>query len=268
MSKHFDRLLKTLKTRQDVTALGFSKDELKSLASDIDENLNAIEETATDEDVENAIKTAIDGVIPMLKLAQMQASRIVAKKLKEQDDERKAAEEEAARKKEEEDKKAEEERKRNNPNPAPEPKPNDNPNPKPEEKKEDDELKSLIKTLTEKISKQDETIASQNARIESILSGSVREKRKAVLEAKLKGAGTIGKTYRRMFERIDIKDDEEFDNLLEQLDEDLKDYKQDVNNELLARQTAPPPAPDKSDENEEVEVMSDDEIKAMAQRRS
>jgi hypothetical protein len=263
MSKHFDRLLKTLKTRQDVTALGFSKDELKSLASDIDENLNAIEDTATDEDVENAIKTAIDGVIPMLKLAQMQASRIVAKKLKEQDDERKAAEEEAARKKEEEEKKAEEEGKK-----TPEKKPDDNPNPKPEEKKEDDELKSLIKALTDKISKQDETIASQNARIESILSGSVKEKRKAVLEAKLKGAGTIGKTYRRMFERIDIKDDEEFDNLLEQLDEDLKDYKQDVNNELLARQTAPPPAPDKSVENEEVEVMSDDEIKAMAQRRS
>ena len=268
MSKHFDKLLKTLKTRQDVTALGFSKDELKSLASDIDENLNDIEETATEEDVENAIKTAIDGVIPMLKLAQMQASRIVAKKLKEQDDERKAAEEEAARKNEEDEKKAEEEPKKNNPNPTPAPKPNDNPNPKPEEKKEDDELKSLIKALTDKISKQDETIASQNARIESILSGSVKEKRKAVLESKLKGAGTIGKTYRRMFEKMDIKDDDEFENFLEQFDEDLKDYKQDVANELLTRQSAPPPSPDKSDDNDEVEVMSDDEIIAMAKRRS
>lgn len=263
MSKHFEKLLKTLKTRQDVTALGFSKDELKSLASDIDENLNTLEETATDEDVENAIKTAIDGVIPMLKLAQMQASRIVSQKLAKIDEEKKAQEEEAARKKEEEERKAAEEAARQN---QPDPK---NPGQNTDEKKDDDELKSLIKTLTDKISKQDETIASQNARIESILSGSVKDKRKAVLEAKLKGAGTIGKTYRRMFERIDIKDDEEFDNLLEQIDEDLKDYKQDVANELLARQSAPPPAPDKKDDNpEEVEVMSDDEIREMAKRRS
>ena len=231
MSKHFDKLLKTLKTRQDVTALGFSKDELKSLASDIDVNLDSIEETATDEDVENRIKSEIDAVIPMLKLAQMQASRIVSQKQK--------------------------------------PEPDQNSNPNPEEKKEDDELKSLIKTLTDKITKQDETIASQNARIEDILSGSVKEKRKAVLEAKLKGAGTIGKTYRRMFERMDIKDDEEFNNLLEQIDEDLKDYKQDVANELLARQSTPPPAPDKEDDNlDEVEVMTDDEIREMAKRRS
>lgn len=258
MSKHFDKLLKTLKTRQDVTALGFSKDELKSLASDIDVNLDSIEETATDEDVENAIKIAIDGVIPMLKLAQMQASRIVSQKLSKIEEERKAAEEEAIRQKEEEKKKTEE----GAPNQS-------QPAPKPDEKKEDDELKSLIKTLTDKISKQDETIASQNARIESILSGSVREKRKAVLEAKLKDAKTIGDIYRRMFEKIDIKDDDEFESLLEQLDTDLKSHKQDVANELLARQTAPPPAPDKSTENsDEVEVMSDDEIRAMAKRRS
>ena len=249
MSKHFDKLLKTLKTRQDVTALGFSKDELKSLASDIDVNLESIEETATDEDVENKIKEAIDGVIPMLKLAQMQASRIVAKKLKEQDDERKAAEEEAKNKKkdgnEEEDKPV-----KITPNPIPEP-----------AKKEDDELKSLIKALTDKMTKQEEALAKQNETIANLMKGNITEKRKAIVEAKLKDAGTLGKTYKRLFEKLDIKDDDEFNEFLEQIDEDLKDYNQDVANKLLEKQNpTPPAAPGKKASEEKVEVMSDEDI--------
>lgn len=266
MSKHFDKLLKTLKTRQDVTALGFSKEELKSLASDIDENLDSIKETATDEDVENAIKVAIDGVIPMLKLAQMQASRIVSKKLKEQDDERRQAEEEDEKKRKADEK------------PAEGTKNADEGKQKPaEEKKEDDELKSLIKALTEKVSKQDETIAKQNEAMAQLLAGNVKDKRKAILEAKLKGAGKYGSRKMREFERISFRDDSDFNDFLDEIDEDLEDIKaerdslkakweQDKANDELAKQTQQPPAPDKDSDKKDVEVMSDEQIIALAKQ--
>ncbi len=257
MSKHFDKLFKTLKTRQDVTALGFSKDELKSLASDIDGNLDSLEETATDEDVENKIKDVIDGVIPMLKLAQMQASRTVAKKLKEAEDARLAAEEEEKRKKEDEESAKQ--------TAATEQKPKQEEPPVSESRKDDDELKSLIKALNEKMTKQEEALAKQNETIANLMRGNIKEKRKAIVDAKLKNAGTLGRTYLRMFERLDIKDDNEFNEFLEQIDEDLKDYKQDVANELLAKQSPTPPVtPSKKDEEEEkVDVMSDEEIDSL-----
>ena len=41
-----ERVLKALKTRKDVAALGFSKDEIKSLASDMEQNLDFEEDAA------------------------------------------------------------------------------------------------------------------------------------------------------------------------------------------------------------------------------
>lgn len=266
MSKHFEKLLKTLKTRQDVTALGFSKEELKSLASDIDENLDSIEETATEEDVENKIKEAIDGVIPMLKLAQMQASRIISKKLKEQDDERKQAEEEKRKAKEEAAKKAAEEAAKKKEEPV---------KPTEETEKEDEELKSLIKALTEKVTKQEEALSEQSKTISSLLVGNIKEKRRAIVEAKLTGSGKYGIRKKREFERMTFKDDSEFNAYLDEIAEDLEEIKQEnaeilakekqrEADEALAKQQQQPPAPSKEKE-QEVEVMSDDEIDSIAE---
>jgi hypothetical protein len=123
-----------------------------------------------------------------------------------------------------------------------------------------------MKQLTDKLTKQEEAIARQNETISNLMKGNVREKRKAIVEAKLKDAGTIGKTYKRMFDKLNFEDDTQFEEFLEQIDEDLKDYKQDLANELLAKQNPTPPAtPDKKDDEEEqVEEFTDAEIDALA----
>jgi hypothetical protein len=262
MSKHFDKLLKMLKTRQEVTALGFSKEEIQSLASDMDKNL-VISEDAADDDVENTINNAIETVIPVLKLAQASSFRIVSKLKKEMEDEKQRAEEEAAAlkaKEEEEKRKADDEKRK-----ADDAARRNEPDPKHEENdKKYDELKDMLKTLTDKMSSQDETIKKQNETITNLLRGNVKEKRKAILEAKIKDAGTLGKTYRRAFEKMEFKDDSEFDAFLSQFDEDYKDYEQDIANKRLERDRQVPDPNNPDNHEDKVEVMSDEDIDALA----
>lgn len=69
-------------------ALGFSKQELKSVAEHISDNLD-LEDEASEEDVEAAITAQIDAALPLLKLTQSAVSRIVnarAAKADEDDD--------------------------------------------------------------------------------------------------------------------------------------------------------------------------------------
>ena len=58
MNKHFQKVLKKLKTSKDVKALGFSRSEIKGIAAKIADNLD-VEDNASDEDVDGAIDEAI-----------------------------------------------------------------------------------------------------------------------------------------------------------------------------------------------------------------
>lgn len=68
------KVLKVLKPK--VSAFGFSKEEVESAAATIASNLNLAED-ASEEDVTNAINTAVDNAIPFLKVGQQAASRQV-----------------------------------------------------------------------------------------------------------------------------------------------------------------------------------------------
>lgn len=68
------KVLKALKPK--VSALGFSKEEVESAAAHIASNLH-LEEGASEEEVTNAINTAVDNAIPFLKVGQQAASRQV-----------------------------------------------------------------------------------------------------------------------------------------------------------------------------------------------
>lgn len=246
MSK-LEKVLKALKTRKDVTALGFSKDEIKSLASDIDQNLD-FEEDAAEEDVENGINTAIESIIPVLKLAQKASSRIVKKKLQEIEEQKAADEDEDD---EQEDVQAVE---------TPKAKVKVKKTQKQPTEDKDDEVKTLLKSMMAKIEKQDEAI-------NRMMNGTVTEKRKARLQERLKDAGTLGKTYLRLFDKMKFEDDADFEKLLNDAEDDLKAYQQDIADKGMEKMTQVPPKPEEkeAEKESEVEVMSDEEIDAMVE---
>ncbi len=254
MSKHFEKVLKALKTSDEVKALGFDKDEIKRLASNIDKKLN-LEDDASDEDVESAIDEAVENAIPYLKMAQSSASRIVKKKLAkskkdEDDDEDEDDDDDTVDDDDDED---------------------DDDEPKGKSKKskkskknrqtksdDDDDVKSLLKTLLKKVEKQDETIAN-------LRKGNTEDKRRSKLEKLLKDTGSFGKRYLRQFDKMNFEDDDEFEEFLEEVKDDLEETNQERANaglDKLGIKVAPTSR--KDDEDEQTEVVTDDELDALA----
>lgn len=59
-----------------VSAFGFDKSEVMGIAAEIANNLN-LKEDATDEEINEAIETRVDAVLPYLKFGQSQANRVI-----------------------------------------------------------------------------------------------------------------------------------------------------------------------------------------------
>lgn len=243
MSKHFQKLLKALKTSDEVKALGFNKEEIQSLASDLDKNLS-IEENASDEDVESAINEAVDKAIPFLKMAQKSSSRIVKKALE--------------KKKEEDEDDEDDEEPEDDDEPEEDKKPKGKKSKKGSQRTESDEsdIKKLLETFMKKIEKQDELIAS-------LQKGNKTDKRRAKLEKILKDTGTFGKRTLRQFEKMDFEDDEEFEEFLDGVKEDLEEANQERANAGLAK-LGVLPSPDGKDKEKPTEEITDKELDKLA----
>lgn len=240
MSKTFQKLLKALKTSDEVKALGFNKEELRSLASDMDKNLT-LEENASDEEIESAVEEAVEAAIPFLKLAQKSSSRIVKKSL-----DKKKKDEEIEDEEDEDDEEQDD----------------DEPVVKKKTKKEhrkesndDSEIKKMFDLLMKKIDKQDETISS-------LRKANVKDKRRIELEKLLKDTGSFGKRTIRQFEKMTFENDDDFDEFLDEVMEDLKDANQERANAGLAKLGVV--TPDKKTKEEQVELMTEEELDKLA----
>ena len=244
MSKHFQQLLKALKTSDEVKALGFNKEEIKSLASDMDKNLK-IDENASDEDVESAIDEAVEHAIPFLKMAQKSSSRIVKKALE--------------KKKEDDDDDDDDDEPNDDDEPDGEEKPKDGKKTKKERNRaesEDSEIKKMLTTIMKKMEKQDETIAN-------LRKGNTTDKRRAKLEKLLKDTGTFGKRTLRQFDKMDFEDDDEFEDFLDDVKADLEEANQERANAGLAKLGAVP-TPDKGGKEDKPEEITDNELDKLA----
>ena len=252
MSKHFEKVLKALKTSDEVKALGFDKEEIKRLASDIDKKLN-LEDDASDEDVDNAIEEAVDTAVPYLKMAQSTASRIVKKKLakskKDEDDEDEDDDDDDDHGDEDED---DDEDKKSLSKKSKKSK-------KHQSNSDDSETTKLLNAILKRMDKQDENIAN-------LKKGNTEDKRRAKLEKILKDTGSFGKRYLRQFDKMTFEDDEEFEDFLEEVQDDLDETNQERANaglEKLGIKTAPKGKKENQDE-EEVESITDDELEKLA----
>lgn len=244
MSKHFTKILKELKTREEIKALGFNYDELKSLASDLDKNLT-IDEQASDDDIESAVTGLVETAIPYLKMAQKTSSRIVKKSL-----EKAKAQEEDEEEEDDSDDNDETD--------------DDHKTPKSDKSKKASrttsdstlETSKLLAKILERMQKQEEMISEMRQ-------GNTKDKRRTQLEKLVKGTGSFGKRALRSFDKISFKDEEDFDDYLEEVRNDLEELNQERANAGLSKLGASVQA-DKKHEKEEVEVLTDDELDKLA----
>lgn len=239
MNKHFRKVLDALKTNKDIKALGFSRKELKGIAANVADKLT-LEDDATDDDVSEAIGSAIDDVLPLLKFTQSAVDRQVQEYKRSNDDDE----------------------------PDDDDDPDDEPTPKSPSKKnrkgkkdsddEDSATLVAIKKLTE-------IVTTLQGDVTALKRGNTTNSRRAKVEKLLTNTGKFGERQLKAFSRMSFKDDEEFDDYLDELKEDIEAENQDrADHGLEKLGNIPSPRNKKNSKNDE-ELMSDDEVKKLAQ---
>ena len=227
-------ILKQLKTK--AKAFGFSKKELESVAEQISSNLT-LEEDASDEDVNAAIEKAVDAVIPFLRVSQSAASRAIqafkdAHPVEGDDDDEGDGE-------------------GNEPEPAPATSKKGQKKGTKNQTTNDDDTPAWAKKLLERIDK----IEGANA----------ADKRQSRLEKLLKDTGSFGKRTLNSFKRMSFKDDEEFEEFLEEVKSDLEELNQERANDGLSKLgSVPKTGGKKTEDKDEVEPMTEDELTELA----
>lgn len=248
MKKHFKKVLDALRTSKDIKALGFSHRELKGVAAKIADKLDSeIKEDATEEEIQGAIDDAIDSVLPFLQFTQaVSDSRVQSYKSthskKEDDEEDDEDEEEPVVRKSHKSQSSHKVDKSDG------------------EGDVESMLSKAIKPLLEKFD-------SIQAEISDLKKGKVADSRKAKLEKLLKDTGKFGERTLRAFNRMSFKDDEEFEDFYEEVENDLEAENQERANRGLDKLGAPDAsagAANKRRKKDDEEIMSDDEVKELA----
>lgn len=213
-----------------VKAFGFNKKELQGIAAQIADNLTSTEE-ASDEDVNAEIEKAVDAVLPILKLGQAYANRVI--NANRNDDEDNDDDENDDDNNEESGSKSKR-------------------SPKTKNKKSDEEpawFKAYRETMEKKLS--------------DLVGERVADKRKAKLEKLLKDTGKFGERTLKSYARMQFKSDEDFDEFYSEVEEDLKSENQERANKGLDKLGAPATGGSMT-KDQKSEVLSEDEIKAIA----
>lgn len=237
--------------RTKTKALGLNRKELESLALKIDKNLQ-LEEDASDEDVDAAIEEAIDSALPFLEVSQSVAQRSIQTALQR----RQAQQDEGDNDEDDDpddDGQDDGEGDRNNRQRG---KGKKNRNPK--HNSEDSELMKLIK-------EQSEAIKSLKGQIDTMQGDRVHDSRRTKLKKLVENTGTFGKSVLKQFDLMTFKDDDAFDYYLDDVQKDLDELNQERANEGLKKLgDVPAGKKNKSPENNSVDVLSDDDIIALA----
>lgn len=238
MNRHFRKVLDALKTNKDVKALGFSRKELKGIAANVADKLT-LEDDATDDDISEAIGNAIDDILPLLKLTQSAVDRQVQENKRSNDDD------------ELDDEDDDDEPTRKSPS-----KKN-----RKGKKDSDDENSATLVAIT----KLTETVSALQSEVTALKSGNTTNSRRAKVEKLLANTGKFGERLLKAFSRMSFKDDEEFDDYLDELKEDIEAENQErADHGLEKLGNIPAPANKKNGKKDE-ELMSDDEVKKLAQ---
>lgn len=214
-----------MKLKPKLKAFGFSRNVVKSIAAGIADKLD-IEEDASDEDVNAKINEEIEAVLPFMPMIQSQANSQLDewKKAQNSDDDD-----------EEDDSKS-------------------NKSTKDKEKKTDEAEPAWFKSYRESIEKQ----------IADLKGERVTDSRKTRLEKLLKDTGTFGTRTLKSFGKMKFENDKDFDEFFSEVEEDLKSFNQERANAGLEKLGMPAGGVNNKKKEDKPEVLSDDEIKAIA----
>lgn len=249
MNKRQRKVFTLLRTK--TKALGLNRKELESLALKIDKNLQ-LEEDASDEDVDAAINEAIDAALPFLEVSQSVAQRSIQTALQR----RQAKQGEDDNDEDDDPDDDGQDDGEGDLNNRQRGKGNKNRNPK--HNSEDSELMKLIKD-------QSEAIKSLKGQIETMQGDRVHDSRRTKLKKLVENTGTFGKSVLKQFDFMTFKDDDAFDDYLDDVQKDLDELNQERANDGLKKLgEVPAGKSNKSPENNSVDVLSDDDIISLA----
>ena len=244
MNKHFRKVLEVLKTRKEVKALGFSRKELKGVAAKIADKLD-LKDEATDDEVNEAIDDAIDSVVPFLQLSQSMVDRRIEdfKRTLNVDDD-------------DDDDDSNDDEPNGDTKPSKKNGKGKNGNGK---ANENDELMQMLKSMKDEITGMKDDITS-------IKSGRTQNDRISRLKEIVKDTGNFGERIIKAASRMTFKDEEDFEDYLDEVKDDLERENQDRANKGLEKLGTPPASvPGKTPPaTPSEEVLSDDEIKNIA----
>lgn len=245
MNKYYRKVLDALKTNRDIKALGFSRKELKGVAANVANKLQ-LKDDATDEEVSEGISDAIDDVLPLLQLTQSAADRQVSEY--------------------------------KNAHPAPD----DDDVPSDDEQDDDDDPARRSPSQKGKNGKKDSdddqdsailnaikglttAVATLQGDVTALKSGNTTSRRTAKVRELLKDTGKFGERRLKSFSRMKFENEEEFEDYLDELKEDIEEENKErleKGLEKLGRIPAPDTTPQRKEEDK---LMSDDEVKKLAQ---
>ena len=217
------KVLEVLKPK--VKALGFNREELKGVAALIASNLN-LDENASEEDTEEAIEKQIDTVLPILKIGQSYASRVIEKNRKQNDDEDVDDDNNSKSSK----------------------------STKSNQQTDDDTMPKWAQGFLEEVT-------ALKGEVSALKGEKVASTRRSKLEKLLKDTGTFGTTTLKSFDRMDFKTDEDFEEFFSDVESDLKAY----NQERASQGLDLPPLGTGGGKGGSNEVLTDDELKAVAE---
>lgn len=226
-----------LRLKPKVKAFGFNKKELMSVAAKIAGNLTSADD-ALDEDVNAEIDTAIDAVLPYLQVSQSFANRVIEEYRKKNDDDDDETDDDT------DDEPANPTNRQSGSNKK-----------NPQNKGKNDDAPEWAKGMMQ-------TIEALSGKISALEGEKLTTSRKSKLEALLKDAGTFGTRTLKSFSKMKFENDEEFEEFYSEVEEDLKAYNQERADAGLSSLGNPPGAGSKKQEKNE--VLTDDEIKALA----
>ncbi|MDE6339637.1 MAG: hypothetical protein K2K97_07620 [Muribaculaceae bacterium] len=231
MNKRQKTVMSMLKPK--VKAFGFTQKELQGIAAQIADNLTS-EDDASDEDVNAEIGKAIEAVLPILRLGQSYANRVINDSKKNEDEDN-----------DDDEVEDDESSKPSKPNRSP----------KSKGKKSDD-----VPVWAQALIDSNKYLSDQLAALKG---EKISDRRKAKLEKLLKDTGKYGERILRDYARMTFKDDEAFDEYFSDVEEDLKSENQERANKGLEKLGAPATGGSVK-KDKKPEVLSDEEIKEIA----
>lgn len=248
MNKYYRKVLDALKTNRDIKALGFSRKELKGVAANVANKLQ-LKDDATDEEVSEGISDAIDDVLPLLQLTQSAADRQVS----EYKNAHPAPDDDDVPPDDEQD---------DDDDPARRSPSQKGKNGKKGKKDSDDDQDSAILNAIKGLTT---AVATLQGDVTALKSGNTTSRRTAKVRELLKDTGKFGERRLKSFSHMKFENEEEFEDYLDELKEDIEEENKERLEKGLEK-LGRIPAPDtKPQPKEEDKLMSDDEVKKLAQ---